>query len=255
MKMYGIYTYVHKGIRHGAGVCEDTALAGGTLLREGYAETMSGTFFQAGVADGMGGMPAGDLASGEVMRQLSRMDPSRMTMEDYSAALQRINSRIREMGESRADRRGMGSTLALLCGCRDGMFVAWLGNSRLYKIFGAGMVALTVDHNVGREAARGAHFAQADTEESFLTAYMGMPGEAFPEKAQMRRLSTAEEDVFLLTTDGLHDWLSYEELLETIQDVPEPDRLLPLLAERAEEAGSEDDISIVLIRREECVEE
>lgn len=252
MKTYRIYSYVQKGIRHGAGACEDTVLAGRTVLREGYAQTAAEDFFQAGVADGMGGMPAGDLASGEVMEQLSLLDPAGMTMEDYGTELQRLNTRIRRMGESCPERLGMGSTLALFCSCLDGMFAAWAGNSRLYKIFGAGMVALTVDHNVGREEAWGLGTSR---EGAYLTAYMGMPEEAYSEKAQMRSVRAAEEDAFLLTTDGLHDWLSYEEMLETVQDVPEPDRLLPLLARRARETGSEDDISIVLIRQKERAKE
>ena len=142
-------------------------------------------------------------------------------LEGLLDALERINSRIGELGESGADRRGMGCTLTVLCSCPEGMFVAWLGNSRLYKLFGRGMVSLTVDHNLGRDEARAGNLTEEELdglmhsgEASCLTSYMGMPDEEFTEKVELRRLNAEAKDAFLLTTDGVHDWLVYDELLD-----------------------------------------
>ena len=258
MKHYNIYSYVQKGLSHREDVCEDTALLGNSILREGYAESVAGSYFLAGVADGIGGMPAGELASRETMKRLSQYEPDRLLLTDCRSYLEEINDHIRGIGETRPDCRGLGCTLTLLGNLREGLYVFQLGNSRLYKATDKSLILLTMDHNIGRDEFREGMLDEEELERlmcspkaAYLTSFIGMDRERFTEKLEYRELKHSEETTYFLTTDGIHDHLSYEELSVLMRAELPPEKLLKEMAEQAVKSGSVDDISIVMVKGEE----
>ena len=88
------------------------------------------------VADGMGGAPAGDLASSlaiQTMRRLDAQAPEDM-LEALAGAVHRANDRLAEAIEEDTAVEGMGTTVdaVLFDGARIG--VAHLGDSRGYLL-------------------------------------------------------------------------------------------------------------------------
>jgi serine/threonine protein phosphatase PrpC len=118
-----------------------------------------------GVADGMGGHAAGEVAArlaidtvaGFVREKTSRriLDrfPKNPSLEARHAmfgllreAVQRANLAIRTEAETRKEPNGMGTTLDLALLSRDRAFVAHTGDSRVYLARSSAVIQLTHDH-------------------------------------------------------------------------------------------------------------
>jgi len=161
------------------------------------------------VADGMGGTPAGDLASstaaGEALSELTATG-------DMREAVLRANRRIVSMTSEQPDLKGMGTTLtALQVSSETGAYVVGhVGDSRAYLLSGEAFVSLSKDHTAVREmvekgqippeAERNHHLSHV------LTRAVGTREELVVDLEE----GTAEPgDLFLLCSDGL------EKVMET----------------------------------------
>ena len=101
------------------------------------------------VADGMGGHNAGDFASRfaveEFVRQVSggREKTLIKTMEE---AVHRANQMLLEQAAARPELEGMGTTFVAATINGEDMYVANIGDSRLYLISGEEITQVTQDH-------------------------------------------------------------------------------------------------------------
>lgn len=257
------YGYVRKGISHENGVCQDKTLLGNTICGGGFVQAELEDEFLAGVADGVGGKKAGEYASGLTMLYLSQIEVKRETMEQIREVLADINSIVRATGKSQEAFEGMASTVTVLGVKESGSFCMQLGNSRLYKVANFGgeriLAQVTQDHNNYfkwmKEGQVPEHLAGLSNEEllgcreaSYLTSYVGMPDKRFEQELECYEISLADEvERIFITSDGVHDHLSFEELYELFCSGREPEPLLKAVADRAMQKGSEDDISVVLL--------
>lgn len=166
------------------------------------------------VADGMGGAPAGDLASraaveavieclqGDTGAGESAADIARQV----EAAVHRANQRVLAMAQEDPERKGMGCTLtALKLNRTSGAFaIAHVGDSRAYRFRDGVLERLTVDHTVAQESVDEGRIEQdAVRDHPFghvLTRVIGTETELEPMVIE----GTAKGgDTFLLCTDGL----------------------------------------------------
>ena len=144
----------------------------------------------AAVADGVGSAPGGREASeaavAEVARGAEAAVPGREALLDVCRGAAR---RLSAVEGAQPQLRGLATTLAVL-GCGpDGLWVAHLGDSRVYGARRDGVRVLTADHRV------------ASGPQSFLTRAVTARGEHTPD---VRPLPGAEAgDLFLLCTDGV----------------------------------------------------
>jgi len=100
------------------------------------------------VADGMGGAPAGDLASAvtvQTMRRLDR-DIAGDLLEALAGAVQRANDRLGEMIEDDPSTDGMGTTLTAVLFDGEHAGLAHIGDSRGYLLRDGTMQRITHDH-------------------------------------------------------------------------------------------------------------
>ena len=109
----------------------------------GYA----GTHF-AMVADGMGGAPAGDLASAVAIQVMQRLDgpPPEDMLEALAGSLHRANERLSELIEEDSSVDGMGTTVTAVLFDGHQIGVAHLGDSRGYLWRDGELLRLTHDH-------------------------------------------------------------------------------------------------------------
>lgn len=255
MKLYG---YVKKGLSHENGVCEDTVLAGNVLLKGGYLELELQEQFLVGVADGVGGEEAGETASGLTMLRLAELDATMITKADVKRKLEEINQQVWNLGREHWDFQGMSSTL-ILCGMlRDGAFWANVGNSRLYRCVDRnGILQLcseSEDHTLLNDLIRFGEPQELRVEDvidtprgKMLTSHIGMTEQHFRRKLEMEELEMSNTVRVVLTSDGIHDHLSYEELKQFICCESMSREALEEVAQKAVEAGSRDDLSVVVI--------
>ena len=237
------------------------------------------------VADGMGGHLAGEVASQWTVRTLKRelaplfrpQDPSvtrRLDADDLAAvgsgvtirldetdlarmlehAIERANQVLlgyaRKHSEEAAD---MGSTLTLAVFEGNRATVAHVGDSRAYLWRGGELRQLTDDHSVPGALLRQGKITPAEARDHphrhVLYRCVGLkPG---LEVDICPPLALRPGDALLLCSDGLWDMLaSTEELASFLTPETSPLTACQRMVDAANEAGGEDNITVMLVRVE-----
>lgn len=187
------------------------------------------------VADGIGshraGQVAAELAVETVTRAIAQSDASQPTGIMQAAIIQ-AGQAILHRSEARREWKGMGST-CLCAWIVDGrLYIASVGNSRLFLLRGRHLQQLNAIHQLPRDvtAAEKPKRGREKTDDSLL-GYLGSkaPVEVdlrlfFDDSGQSRGLQKNQglqllsNDRLLLCTDGLGDSLKPNEILEILGD-------------------------------------
>jgi PPM family protein phosphatase len=198
------------------------------------------------VADGMGGHAGGEVASRVALAAIrAALDAG----ADLPAAIQSANRAILSEADAQPELTGMGTTVVAVLRRAGSYIVANVGDSRAYRIDADGITQLTHDHSFIAEAVRSGHLSEQEAVRSqwrnAVTRAVGTD-------------SAVEVDVFgpfqadashllLLCTDGLYRAISDDDLRAAILDGPDPARAAQRLAVSAYDAGSDDNISLVVL--------
>ena len=191
------------------------------------------------VADGLGGHPSGDVASGLAVRtaQAAMTDEPPRDEAEPGAALGAVLHAAHDavLGGAAQDisRRGMGTTavLAYLSEDDQRLWVAHVGDSRAYLFHAGELRQLTVDHTIG---GRGGGLAQA----------LGTSGAVAPDIVDV---DLEPGDRILLCTDGLTDMVDDDGIAARLGSGEPPQRITDLLVEDALRNGGVDNVTVVVI--------
>lgn len=203
------------------------------------------------VADGMGGHKAGDYASKITVETIvekaaasRETEPGEILREAISAA----NTLVRELAGKSPELEGMGTTVvAAIC---DGMrlYVANVGDSRLYVANRRQIVQITRDHSWVEEMVRRGGIPREEArnheKKNIITRAVGAEETV---QADFFTAGLEEGDVVLMCTDGLTNMLEDEEIrmiLEGSRDIVEK---AEELVRAANDRGGSDNISVILI--------
>jgi protein phosphatase len=216
----------------------------------------SGTILLLAVADGLGGHPAGEVASGlavrtfgEIVREqlLLLREPDRESLETLmELAFRETNLRVISVSFQEEGCQGMGTTLAaaLITGTDD-CIIGNVGDSRVYRI-GEHLERLTRDHSrvqeLVDEGVLNPHEAERHPLKNIVTRIIGREGD----RADISscRLGNAR---ILLCSDGLLDGLTEQEILAVAAEQNYP-AVCDALIEAAL-ARSRDNITVVVAGR------
>lgn len=218
------------------------------------------------VADGMGGMNAGEVASQmavETISEVFRMEKmSKIDLTDENIrecirlAILEADKAIREAGERNPEQQGMGTTVALLWILQDKVYYGWCGDSRIYRYLDGSLLQLSSDHSYVCEVL---HLSEEEAfdhpENNIITRSLGNPNEeAVPEVAGPEPLRPGE--LFLLCSDGLCGVLRNANLLDDLQvAASNPEKLNEgnlLLWEDAENHQWHDNVTSLLCYVKSC---
>jgi len=211
-----------------------------------------GESFLLVVADGMGGHPAGDVASQIAMTTLVEAFPTRPEGDlglALKQAYRRANEAVFRAGVDEPAHAGMGTTLtsALL----DGKYatVANVGDSRAYLLRGDALTQVTRDHTVvAEEVVQGritAEAARHDPRRNRLTHVIGTHPRLESKLPDIFELTLLPGDRLLLCSDGLHDVLNDGDMRRALQD-QDPGDAARQLVEMAKERGTRDNATAVV---------
>jgi protein phosphatase len=164
------------------------------------------------VADGMGGHNAGEVASALALDTLAAALRARKALQATPVlaledAFKTANRRVFTAGQRNKKQAGMGCTLSAVLVASPLLVVAHVGDSRIYRLRGGGLVQLTTDHSVPRMP-------------HVLTRAIGTDDTVDVDTFTTR---TAPDDVFLLCTDGVTNVLpdpTIARLLESARRAP-----------------------------------
>ena len=203
------------------------------------------------VADGMGGHNAGDYASRAAVRTIVESasaspltDPVRILQE----AIQAANTLIYERADGSAELQGMGTTVVAACCQGERLYVANVGDSRLYVAGSQGIRQITRDHSWVEEmivrGGSGRAEARNHPDKNIITRAVGTEDVV---KVDLFEVDLEKEDEILMCTDGLTNMLDDEEIrmiLDGARDIVEKAQEL---VRAANERGGRDNISVILI--------
>jgi protein phosphatase len=215
------------------------------------------------VADGMGGMAAGEKASWLAIRtgvHLVLNSPVWATNLEDPAANQLI-SRMREyfrkvdsvvIGEARSDRHlsGMGTTLTLAYIVGTDVFVIHVGDSRAYLFRGGKLEQLTRDHTMAQGLADLGAIKPEDVhrhaKRHVLTNFVGGPTTGV--EPEITTLQLQDGDHLLLCSDGLTEMVSDEEITRVLATSQAPNLAAMALIDLALQNGGRDNVTVALAR-------
>ena len=191
-------------------------------------------------------------ASGFGMTALNRdVDTPRCTSRGVLRALKDavldLNAAIRASGQRSASLHGMGSTLACLFLHGGTACIANMGDSRVYR-WRKGLKCLTQDHSLSAlllsDGVISRQAAARHPGRGQLTRFVGMQQEVYPDIISVR---LRRGDRFLICTDGLWNVLPDKRIAELLAADAEPDVICANLIAAAKAAGSEDNITAVVV--------
>lgn len=202
------------------------------------------------VADGMGGHKAGDYASRFVAETMASC---LQEMEDASVvaalrtAIEKTNRMLFKEARENPDREGMGSTLVAATVQDNTMYVANVGDSRLY-LLREDLEQITRDHSLVEEMValgkieRGSEAYRM--QKNIITRAMGIGPEVV---VDFFEIPLMECDCILLCSDGLSNMVDdagISRILKTTDTLEE--KTVHLIA-KANENGGRDNIAVVLV--------
>lgn len=201
------------------------------------------------VADGMGGAPAGDLASALAVQEVIR---GLRAGEGVTAAVRRANRRILDMSAEQPGLAGMGSTVTVLVVTPDtGRYaVGHVGDSRVYRLSEGVFAQITEDHTVVRDLVRSGKIPPSFEREHplghVLSRALGVEEDLKVDEVEGE---VKDGDRFLLCSDGLVRVLEDGEMEDRVRGA-DPGSLQEVVDDMVEEGnlrGAPDNITVALM--------
>ena len=197
------------------------------------------------VADGMGGHPAGEVASrAAIEAMLAGLPRAKADRAGMSELLHAANAFLFEEMARCPQWMGMGTTLAGIVADRQHVIAFNVGDSRIYRVEGGGVQQLSVDHS---EAVGMGFFFSRLPARVLSQCLGGFPdaSEIDPHVIELPATAGAE---YLICSDGLYDMLPDAAIARCLD--PDPVKSVQALFEAAMDEGGIDNVSIILARLE-----
>ncbi len=200
------------------------------------------------VADGMGGHDAGALAAKtaiEAVRQHIKPG-SRQPAREIGRAFARANRTIRKIG-AREGHKHMGTTLTVATIHGDMAWIGHAGDSRAYLFRDNRLIQLTADHSLVAELVRRGQLTPDDARKhpkrNIITRAVGSDRQIKPD---IFSHDLQPGDRLLLCTDGLTGPIDDSRLFDLGSSRFPGDRTADKLIKAANEAGGDDNITVVI---------
>jgi protein phosphatase len=217
------------------------------------------------VADGMGGHACGEVASQMAVETIARffketaedeevtwpfkMDKDRHYQENrLVTAVKLANMRIFEGAISNAKQKGMGTTVVSVAFVNDRVYVAHVGDSRVYRYRKGEYTQVTEDHSLLNDYIKMKDLTPEEIEnfphKNVIVRALGMK-----ETVQVDISSQEPEDgdIFLLCSDGLNGMVTDNDMRSILDECADDlEMACNRLIQRGNENGGTDNITVVL---------
>ena len=204
------------------------------------------------VADGMGGHKAGEVASEQAVNAVLesiRQNESTDKISIIEEAITEANKKVLNMATSDEKFKGMGTTLVVATLEDNVLYVANVGDSRLYLIDDNEIRQITRDHSLVQEMISLGELdkesARTHTNKNVITRAIGVDKKIV---ADFFEVDIAEKTKILLCSDGLSNMVEdnqINEIIESCEGMTLEDTVHKLI-DTANENGGMDNIAVVL---------
>lgn len=205
------------------------------------------------VADGMGGHKAGDYASAHAVSwfvDYAKECKYENPITIMKTGIAKVNDMLLQMSNEHSELKGMGTTFVAAVMIDDKMYVANIGDSRLYVIGQEDTRQITLDHSLVEELIRTGQLDRRKVrfhpEKNIITRALGTGKEAVPDFFEVE-LQSGEK--VLLCSDGLTNMVEDDEIGSIVMRQQFVDRICEQLIDRANYYGGKDNIGVVVIEQ------
>ena len=200
-----------------------------------------------GVADGMGGHKAGDIASLMAVTLLRRfISDARPSKDRFRRAIEETNLMIYEEQLYRPDLSGMGTTLTAIWEDKKHILLGHVGDSRAYRMRNGQIIQVSQDHSMVAELVRDGLISPEEARKhpyrNIITRALGADETV---EADVEELDKRPGDLYLICSDGLSEYV-YEDRMQKILSENSLEDAADQLLNLALEGGGGDNVSLVL---------
>lgn len=203
------------------------------------------------VCDGMGGHKAGEYASRYTVERIvasvsrSRTDnPVRI----LKSAIQKANEILVIESQEYKEKQGMGTTVVAATIIDNKMYVANVGDSRLYVINDT-IEQITNDHSYVEEMIRIGKIKREDArkheKKNVITRAVGATEKI---KIDFFEVELRDKDTILLCSDGLSNMVSDEKIYQIVLASDQVEEIGKALVDEANKNGGQDNITAVVVK-------
>lgn len=204
------------------------------------------------VADGMGGHNAGDYASRfcvEFFTQYIINSDQASPIALIEEAITNTNEKLYAKSMQDEEYEGMGTTFVVATIYDNTMYVANIGDSRLYVI-SKEMKQITEDHSLVQVMVRTGELdrdeAKLHPNKNIITRALGTNEIAQPDFFEVE---LGEGDIVLMCSDGLTNMLDDETIERIIREnADDPKTVTETLVMQANQNGGKDNIAVIIVK-------
>ena len=238
-----IYTYQQKGCMPGKREMEDRITAGNNVLTAGYHFMKTDNAGIYAVFDGVGGLTGSAFAASSAARALADAAPP------YESNV--IRETLIKVHHDLVQHTKTATTATGIVISGNSIHMFHIGNCRLYGLFDGYIRQLSLDQTRYEDLLKSGLSSDEISESAkcMINACLGAK-EEFIDQLIYQDISPLFDQCqkLLLTSDGIHDHISIEEL-EAMLNEDTSEALLEKLAEQTIKNGSEDDISMMVVEK------
>ena len=203
------------------------------------------------VADGMGGHRAGDYASRYTVENLVvylHGQTQGSPVMQLKTGIREVNERLYEESRRREELKGMGCTLVAAVAEADTLYVANVGDSRLYLIHGNLIHQVTRDHSYVEEMVAKGQMERGseayNSQKNIITRAMGIGRTV---QTDFFEVNLEEGDYILMCSDGLSNMVDKQEICRIVSGEGSLKEKASALIAAANQEGGRDNIAVVLV--------
>ncbi len=202
------------------------------------------------IADGMGGHSHGDLASKLAVDFCLEFYKKNYFKDEFDTdvllekSLFYAHNQIRNMTNNYEKDIIVGTTLSVMVFIDKVGSLVHVGDSRIYLVRGDKILQLTTDHSLVNTLRRLKLIKKEELEsypnKNVLTQSVGVKLSISPQK--IKRIEAKKGDIFFLTTDGLHEMFTNNEIVNVFKNREVKDAV-SFLVNQALLRGSKDNVT------------
>lgn len=203
------------------------------------------------VADGMGGHQAGDYASRFAVESLVayfEQNQEGPLISELQNGIQWVNEVLYRKSMEEPSLRGMGTTLVAATIDEDTLYVANVGDSRLYLYRSGRLIQVTKDHSYVEEmVALGKIERNSENyrkNKNIITRAIGAEPKV---RVDFFEETLMAGDFILMCSDGLSNMMSEQEITECLRQEDSLEQKVQKLINTANRNGGRDNIATVLV--------
>lgn len=211
------------------------------------------------VSDGMGGVTYGKKTAMIISTMMTALaqrlrgweEDSGTLAQELGRSISSISDNIQMLGNPEGKRPAFGATLTGFLLHGEDAIIFNVGDSRVYRLRQGELKAMTVDHSVVQILVESGEITAEEARNypgrSTVTRFMGMHPTVVTD---VKVVSVEAGDVFLVCSDGLHSMLPDADIKAILEQPLPLEETCARLVDAANQAGGEDNISVVVWRSE-----